>query len=122
MCQHVYHPYSYHLYLFYVIFVGVIIYCWWRWYPSGNPVFIYRCNFYEFVRCVRDNTMAEDDDFKPRNYQVELMKIAVANNTIIYLPTGAGKTYIAILVLKHLSTPITMYDCAITLLDVVILF
>ncbi|KRT83525.1 helicase [Oryctes borbonicus] len=47
--------------------------------------------------------MADETDFVPRNYQVELMQIAINNNTIIYLPTGAGKTYIAVLVLKHLS-------------------
>nr|CAI5861281.1 unnamed protein product [Callosobruchus analis] len=42
-------------------------------------------------------------NFTPRNYQLELMKIAEKQNSIIYLPTGSGKTYIAILVLKQLG-------------------
>nr|CAH7736058.1 unnamed protein product [Callosobruchus chinensis] len=41
--------------------------------------------------------------FTPRNYQLELMEIAEKQNSIIYLPTGSGKTYIAILVLKQLG-------------------
>ncbi|XP_050314250.1 endoribonuclease Dicer isoform X2 [Anthonomus grandis grandis] len=45
----------------------------------------------------------DDDDFPPRDYQVALMEIARKENTIIYLPTGAGKTFIAILVLKSLQ-------------------
>ncbi|GJQ77072.1 Dcr-2 [Trypoxylus dichotomus] len=36
------------------------------------------------------------------------MKIAINKNTIIYLPTGAGKTYIAALVLKHLSATLNI--------------
>ncbi|KAG5875418.1 hypothetical protein JTB14_005316 [Gonioctena quinquepunctata] len=42
-------------------------------------------------------------DFNPRNYQVELMKIGIEKNTIIFLPTGAGKTYIALMILKQMS-------------------
>ncbi|KAJ8969648.1 hypothetical protein NQ314_001650 [Rhamnusium bicolor] len=43
------------------------------------------------------------DDFTPRNYQVELMKIGLEKNTIIFLPTGSGKTFIALMILKHMS-------------------
>ncbi|EEZ99277.1 dicer-2 isoform X1 [Tribolium castaneum] len=50
--------------------------------------------------------MDEEDELKPRNYQVNLMEIAIRENTIIYLPTGSGKTFIAIMVLKQLCAPI----------------
>ncbi|CAG9860697.1 unnamed protein product [Phyllotreta striolata] len=43
----------------------------------------------------------------PRCYQLEMMKIALEKNTIIYLPTGSGKTYIALMVLKSMSEPLT---------------
>lgn len=46
------------------------------------------------------------EDFTPRPYQVELMKIALKKNTVLYLPTGSGKTFIAILVLKGLCEPL----------------
>ncbi|XP_023029780.1 dicer-2 [Leptinotarsa decemlineata] len=42
-------------------------------------------------------------DFTPRNYQVELMKIGIDKNTIIFLPTGSGKTFIALMILKQMS-------------------
>lgn len=47
--------------------------------------------------------MSDQEDLIPRNYQIELMKIALEKNTIIFLPTGAGKTFIAILVLKQMG-------------------
>lgn len=53
-----------------------------------------------------DNTA---DSFTPRSYQVQLMEIAMKQNTIIYLPTGSGKTFIAILVLKQLSKDLTRF-------------
>lgn len=51
--------------------------------------------------------MEDEEKFIPRNYQTELMQIATKQNTIIYLPTGAGKTFIAIMVLKDLSAPLS---------------
>lgn len=43
------------------------------------------------------------DDFVSRGYQDEILKICIERNTIIYLPTGAGKTFIAIMALKHFA-------------------
>lgn len=47
--------------------------------------------------------------FTPRSYQVQMMDIAMKQNTIIYLPTGSGKTFIAILVLKQLSEDLARF-------------
>lgn len=44
-----------------------------------------------------------EEEFKSRGYQNELLKVCLDKNTIIYLPTGAGKTYIAIMALKHFA-------------------
>lgn len=43
------------------------------------------------------------EELKPRNYQVELMNLALKQNSILFLPTGAGKTFIAIMVLKKMG-------------------
>uniref|UniRef100_A0A182J388 Dicer-2 n=1 Tax=Anopheles atroparvus TaxID=41427 RepID=A0A182J388_ANOAO len=43
------------------------------------------------------------DEFVPRDYQVEMKKICLAKNSIVYLPTGAGKTHIALMVMKEKS-------------------
>ncbi|KAK5650697.1 hypothetical protein RI129_001726 [Pyrocoelia pectoralis] len=43
------------------------------------------------------------DDFEPRDYQITIMEIAIKKNTIIFLPTGTGKTLIAVMILKRLS-------------------
>lgn len=36
-------------------------------------------------------------NFEPRNYQLEILRTAKSNNTLVVLPTGTGKTKIAIL-------------------------
>ncbi|KAJ8723357.1 hypothetical protein PYW08_003269 [Mythimna loreyi] len=41
------------------------------------------------------------DQLKARPYQAQLEEIATENNTIIYLPTGSGKTFIAICLIKR---------------------
>uniref|UniRef100_A0A182PZN5 Dicer-2 n=1 Tax=Anopheles farauti TaxID=69004 RepID=A0A182PZN5_9DIPT len=43
------------------------------------------------------------EDFSPRDYQVQMKDVCLAKNTIIYLPTGSGKTYIALMVMKEMS-------------------
>ncbi|XP_058829652.1 endoribonuclease Dcr-2 [Topomyia yanbarensis] len=43
------------------------------------------------------------DDFVPRDYQRVMKEICMKKNTIIYLPTGAGKTHIALMVIKAMA-------------------
>ena len=50
--------------------------------------------------------MALEEDFVAREYQIDLFEQAVKENTIIYLPTGTGKTYIAVMVVNRLSASI----------------
>lgn len=54
---------------------------------------------------MQDSSSSGDEatEFKSRNYQDEILKSCIEKNTIIYLPTGAGKTYIAIMALKHFA-------------------
>ncbi|XP_031624659.1 endoribonuclease Dicer-like [Contarinia nasturtii] len=50
-----------------------------------------------------DQDSFNETEFKSRGYQDEILKSCIQRNTIIYLPTGAGKTYIAIMALKHFA-------------------
>lgn len=47
--------------------------------------------------------MEESKQYENRNYQQEIIQRCIEQNSIVYLPTGAGKTYIAIQVIKHFS-------------------
>ncbi|XP_015599757.1 endoribonuclease Dicer isoform X2 [Cephus cinctus] len=47
-----------------------------------------------------------DNEFVARSYQVDLYEKAVTGNTIVYLPTGSGKTFIAAMLLKKMSADI----------------
>ncbi|CAG9562769.1 unnamed protein product [Danaus chrysippus] len=55
----------------------------------------------EFLK-PHDKMDTTDDEIIPRLYQTQLEEIAVKKNTIIFLPTGSGKTYIAISLIKRL--------------------
>lgn len=46
------------------------------------------------------------EEFVPRPYQIQLYEKAVDENSILYLPTGSGKTFIAVLLIKRLSKSI----------------
>lgn len=54
-----------------------------------------------------ENSAQMDDNantaLKPRSYQNLILDICLKKNTIIYLPTGAGKTFIALLAMKYLA-------------------
>eukprot|EP01119_Soliformovum_irregulare_P004875 TRINITY_DN1603_c0_g2_i4.p1 TRINITY_DN1603_c0_g2~~TRINITY_DN1603_c0_g2_i4.p1 ORF type:complete len:1309 (+),score=451.08 TRINITY_DN1603_c0_g2_i4:63-3989(+) len=48
--------------------------------------------------------------FVPRGYQIELFQRARDNNAIAYLDTGAGKTFISVLLLDHVSPSLMKRD------------
>ena len=52
-------------------------------------------------------TQPEDRDveagFTTRPYQMELLERALERNTIVYLGTGTGKTFISVMLIKELS-------------------
>nr|WDW26280.1 dicer-2 [Amrasca biguttula biguttula] len=53
---------------------------------------------------------SEKCDFESRDYQVELYELGIEQNIILYLPTGSGKTYIAILLIKHFCKTNPVYE------------
>ncbi|XP_017078544.1 endoribonuclease Dicer [Drosophila eugracilis] len=50
-----------------------------------------------------DTSNLDAAEIKPRDYQLRIVDYITKHNGIIYLPTGSGKTYVAILALKRFS-------------------
>ncbi|XP_050430735.1 endoribonuclease dcr-1 isoform X3 [Adelges cooleyi] len=49
-----------------------------------------------------------ENEIIPRDYQLELLEEVKKNNTILYLPTGSGKTYIATMLIKAMGSYLTL--------------
>ncbi|CAH2047079.1 unnamed protein product, partial [Iphiclides podalirius] len=64
--------------------------------PESNKDFRHRRGNLEM-----EDPASEDGDFLPRPYQTELEEIATKKNTLIYLPTGSGKTFIAVRLIQR---------------------
>lgn len=46
-------------------------------------------------------TFLQMQDFEERPYQQAIIARCIERNSIVYLPTGAGKSFIAIEVIRH---------------------
>jgi ERCC4-related helicase len=53
-----------------------------------------------------DENKKQEIIYEDRSYQRAIIQTCIEKNSIVYLPTGAGKTFIAIQVLKILSSQI----------------
>lgn len=49
------------------------------------------------------SNVSSDEDVTARPYQLELLDAALNDDTIVNLGTGAGKTFIAVMLIKELS-------------------
>lgn len=48
-------------------------------------------------------TEKRKDGFETRQYQVEIIEKIKQQNSILFLPTGSGKTFIALEIIKHMQ-------------------
>lgn len=50
----------------------------------------------------------QTEEFEQRPYQQAIVDVCIQRNSIVYLPTGAGKSYIAIQVIKHFDNQLEL--------------
>ncbi|PHT40718.1 hypothetical protein CQW23_19572 [Capsicum baccatum] len=68
-----------------------------------NPL---KRNFEEFSSQVEQmdvDKKKKTEEFIPREYQVKVFKVAMRRNTIAVLDTGAGKTNIAVMMIREIG-------------------
>ncbi|CAG9318366.1 unnamed protein product [Blepharisma stoltei] len=72
---------------------------------SSREVYKLENKMMDLIYSLYSNTDNETlyNDITPRDYQLEILEIAKARNTIAFLDTGTGKTLIAIMLTKWLS-------------------
>ncbi|CAF1081572.1 unnamed protein product [Adineta steineri] len=63
-------------------------------------------NSTEHIKETFTPTSDQNKSILARNYQTELMEQAKGENLIICLPTGSGKTYIAVMLIKEMASSI----------------
>ena len=56
----------------------------------------------------KTKSSADSDGYGARSYQLELLDAAIEENTIVNLGTGAGKTFIAVMLIKELCSTILL--------------
>ncbi len=56
----------------------------------------------------RAKKKSSSDGYEARSYQLELLDAAIEENTIVNLGTGSGKTFIAVMLIRELCSPILL--------------
>lgn len=63
--------------------------------------FLYQSDRNELLLLLKIMLQLEEEIYEHRPYQQAIIKMCIKRNSLVYLPTGSGKTYIAMQVIKH---------------------